>query len=513
MVSAIDNILGVAQRRQLIAIQRTQRGVDETQLRLATGLKVNSALDNPQNFFAARSLDNRSNDLQRLLDGIGQNIQVIKTADSAIKGVQNLLDTADALTADLELELTRLRESSKPLTDVITEDFPVAYYRLNEEAGNVAENLGSGGAAINGSYNANVTKGSEDELFLGQGGDSVGATFNATNVNERISIPDSPLINTGVHTQRTVELVFNAAHTNGRQVLYEEGGTVNALNIYIEDGYVYVNGRDAGAWGPVTIRTEIEANRTYHVSFVMDTDEGFFGGYLDGELFGTAVPNAPFPSHSANIGIGAMNGDSYYHDGPVNGNNFAFQGVIAEVAIYNDALTADDMKERFAATLLAESRAAEEKLEAIFDQLDELVLDAGYRGTNLLDGDTMTTFFNERRTSFLETEGDFFSAAGLGISESNFTTLEGISTKYAELRSALERVRSFGSSLANDLAIIQTREDFTLNMINTLVEGSDKLTVADQNEEGAKMLAAQVRQQVQVSVLAQPGLSIADFLI
>ena len=189
MVSAIDNILGVAQRRQLIAIQRTQRGVDETQLRLATGLKVNSALDNPQNFFAARSLDNRSNDLQRLLDGIGQNIQVIKTADSAIKGVQNLLDTADALTADLELELTRLRESSKPLTDVITEDFPVAYYRLNEEAGNVAENLGSGGAAINGSYNANVTKGSEDELFLGQGGDSVGATFNATNVNERISIP------------------------------------------------------------------------------------------------------------------------------------------------------------------------------------------------------------------------------------------------------------------------------------------------------------------------------------
>ena len=451
--------------------------------------------------------------MQRLLDGIGQNIQVIKAADAALESAQDLLNTAEALTADLELELTRLRESAETLNEVILDDNPVAYYRLNEEAGNVAENLGSAGAGLNGSYNANVTKGSEDELFLGVGGDSVGATFNGTNNNERISIPDSPLINTSPHTQRTVELVFNAAHTNGRQVLYEEGGTTNALNIYIEDGYVYVNGRDAGAWGPVTIRTEIEANRTYHVSFVMDTDEGFFGGYLDGELFGTAVPTTTFPSHSANIGIGGMNGDSYYHDGPVNGNNFTFQGVIAEVAIYNDALSKEDMERRFAATLLAESRAAEEKLEAVFDQLDELVLDAGYRGTNLLDGDNLTTFFNEHRTSSLVTEGDFFSAAGLGISVSDFTTLEGISTKYSELRSALERVRSFGSSLSNDLNVIQTREDFTQNMINNLQEGADKLTVADQNEEGAKMLAAQVRQQVQVSVLAQPGLSIADFLI
>ena len=69
-------------------------------------------------------------------------------------------------------------------------------------------------------------------------------------------------------------------------------------------------------------------------------------------------------------------------------------------------------------------------------------------------------------------------------------------------REALETVRNFGLTLANDLSVIQTREGFTQNMINTLSEGADKLTVADQNEEGAKLLALQTRQQLGVTSLS-----------
>ncbi|MCB1681383.1 MAG: flagellin, partial [Alphaproteobacteria bacterium] len=65
-----------------------------------------------------------------------------------------------------------------------------------------------------------------------------------------------------------------------------------------------------------------------------------------------------------------------------------------------------------------------------------------------------------------------------------------------------DTVRSFGNSIANDLAIIQTREDFTKNTINNLQEGADKLTVADQNEEGANLLALQTRQTLGVTSLA-----------
>jgi flagellin-like hook-associated protein FlgL len=63
-------------------------------------------------------------------------------------------------------------------------------------------------------------------------------------------------------------------------------------------------------------------------------------------------------------------------------------------------------------------------------------------------------------------------------------------------------VRSFGSTLANNLSIIQARRDFTESTINTLQAGADDLTVADQNEEGANLLALQTRQTLGVTSLS-----------
>ena len=100
------------------------------------------------------------------------------------------------------------------------------------------------------------------------------------------------------------------------------------------------------------------------------------------------------------------------------------------------------------------------------------------------------------------TEGVTFTADGLGLSEANFSRQDAVDGALAEVRSALEAVRAFGSTLANDLSIIQTRQDFTTNLVNTLQEGSDKLVVADQNEEGTKLLALQTRQQLGVTSLS-----------
>jgi flagellin len=144
----------------------------------------------------------------------------------------------------------------------------------------------------------------------------------------------------------------------------------------------------------------------------------------------------------------------------------------------------------------------EEEYTNILSQIDELVGDAGYRGTNLLNGDDLSTFFNEDRSSFLVTDGVVFTSGGLGISEANFGRIDSVDQAITELREATDTVRRFGNSIANDLAIIQTREDFTKNTINNLEEGSDKLIVADQNEEGANLLALQTRQTLGVTSLA-----------
>lgn len=92
-----DVTLTAALRSNLLSLQGTQRLLDSTQLRLATGKKVNSALDNPNNFFAAQSLGNRAGDMTRRLDGMGQAIQTLKAADEGLTAITSLLEQMQAI--------------------------------------------------------------------------------------------------------------------------------------------------------------------------------------------------------------------------------------------------------------------------------------------------------------------------------------------------------------------------------------------------------------------------------
>jgi flagellin len=85
-------------RSNLLLLQTTQTSLDRTQTRLSTGNKVNSALDGPTAFFAAKSLNQRASDLTSLKDGIGQSISTINAGDKGITAIQNLIDNATALT-------------------------------------------------------------------------------------------------------------------------------------------------------------------------------------------------------------------------------------------------------------------------------------------------------------------------------------------------------------------------------------------------------------------------------
>jgi flagellin len=89
--------LSSAVRQNLLSLQNTASLASVTQNRLATGKKVNSALDNPVNFFTASGLDSRSNDISNLLDGIGNGIQALKAADTGITSLTNLINTAKSI--------------------------------------------------------------------------------------------------------------------------------------------------------------------------------------------------------------------------------------------------------------------------------------------------------------------------------------------------------------------------------------------------------------------------------
>jgi len=90
-------ILSSAVRQNLLSLQSTADLLSQTQNRLSTGKKVNSALDNPTNFFTAAGLDSRASDINNLLDGIGNGVQVLQAANTGITSLQKLVDTAKSI--------------------------------------------------------------------------------------------------------------------------------------------------------------------------------------------------------------------------------------------------------------------------------------------------------------------------------------------------------------------------------------------------------------------------------
>jgi flagellin len=134
-------------------------------------------------------------------------------------------------------------------------------------------------------------------------------------------------------------------------------------------------------------------------------------------------------------------------------------------------------------------------------QINELAADASFNGINLLNGDDLLVKFNEDGTSSLNISGVTYDATGLGVTETDFSDIEG---DIALLDAATKTLRTQASTFGANLSVVQNRQDFTKNMINVLEAGAGNLTLADTNEEAANLLALQTRQS-----LAQSSLSLA----
>src|SRR3954451_4844931 len=93
-----DITLTAGVRQNLLSLQNTASLMALTQNRLATGKKVNSALDNPISFFTSQSLGNRASDLSSLLDSISNATQTLQAANNGLTSLTKLVQSAQAIT-------------------------------------------------------------------------------------------------------------------------------------------------------------------------------------------------------------------------------------------------------------------------------------------------------------------------------------------------------------------------------------------------------------------------------
>jgi flagellin len=168
-------------------------------------------------------------------------------------------------------------------------------------------------------------------------------------------------------------------------------------------------------------------------------------------------------------------------------------------------------------------------------QSNNLVNDSSYQGLNLVSSTA-----NQLKVSFSEKTGSVLSVDGANILVTNFAGLSGdagfvtnsvgvssiatagftvLSNGWSSvsnsislfdavidiLDSAITTIRTNAATLGSNVSLLQTRLDFTTSYVNTLTGGSDKLTLADLNEEGANLVALQTRQQLATQALAFAG--------
>ena len=552
-----DTVISASMRANLLSLQRTTSQMDKTQINLSTGKKVNSAVDDPVSFFTAKSLTNRANDLNKLLDAMGQSMTSLKQASTGIESITKLVEQATAIAGQARDALAAGTQEAKVegtvklagINDLTTRSgissTSQLTFTVNDKDGNVVLNAQNIAIAANDSTDQLVTKindlnqGLADPVIEAKVNDAGkleikaldGASFSLKFTGDTATpttaedLSFAQALGFGDTAQKVADGTLTGGVQNyAVQITASATASLNSLALY--------SGVNTLAQASDTLSSLFNESTatTNLVSGTVDAADKFVVGFNGGSqktynISGLSIQGlvdkintdftgklaASFDGSTGKINIRSTDAvvdtvEFGVHDETTTNAitarfGFGVAGAVTATAggAGEDATNIESIQLGSAAADLA---TYESDYNKIRDQIDSLVKDAGYRGTNLLNGDTLTTVFNEDRSTSIATKGEVVTSAGLGLDKANFGNAVGVDASLEQVRTAVNSLRSFASSVANDLNVIQTRQDYTKETVNTLQEGADKLTIADPNEEGATMMALQTRQQLAVSALS-----------
>jgi flagellin len=480
---AINDVsLTTGMRSNLLSLQGTVDLLNRTQNRLSSGKKVNSAIDNPVSFFASQALTARASTIDALKDGMGQAIQTIQSADKGIKAITAMIEQAKGI-GQAALSAA---EGAGMDTETVT---------LNSVAiGDTIQFVDAAGTTLTAGPTAAVvtTYNSFTLTFGGEAletGDTVvvgGSTFTAS-IGGTAVAGDKKFIVTGVaandveQLETAIDNFFGTAFTT----------TVTANALAITPGTVGLNSTSVAQGASsiveiaITSSTSTAAGALTALQFQRTGDDTTDAQNLANLINNnTAIHTTAGYTATASEGVLTLSKATDITAGNI---------LVSDAATMVEAAVAG-------ATATAELTALQAQYNEMLVQISAVADDSGYKGKNLLANDNLVVQF-EGNT--LTVDGfDASAIVGLGITAATWTAGGNIDTDIGLLDDALVTIRQNSSTLAGNLSVITVRNDFSTNMINTLIEGSDKLTLADSNEEGANMLMLQTRQTLATTALS-----------
>ena len=396
-------VLSASVRQNLLSLQSTAQLLATTQNNLATGNKVNSALDNPTSYFTAQALNNRAGDINNLLDSIGNGVQVLQAANTGITSLQSLIANAQSI-ANQVLQAPTGYSTKSTLTSTAI-------------AGATANNLlGTPGAFTNATVTGTAIAGAAltttklsaltsavttaDSLtidgktiaFASSGGNVIaasGATLDLTNatVGDLLTAIDTI---TGTATPSTLGSTALTLSTGTAQDLVIGGtaGTLTKLGLTAgttarAGGTTALGGLvlDIAATGNGTASAITFGTSAGQVSTLNGLNTALAANNLQASIDSTGVITITTTNNAASATIGAITGTA-------TGSGKAFNGLTAAAPV------ADPNSQATRSSLVAQ-------YNQVLAQINTTSQDSSFNGINLLNGDTLNLTFDETGASKL----------------------------------------------------------------------------------------------------------------
>lgn len=441
-----DVTLTSAVRQNLLSLQSTTDLIGRTQNRLSTGLRVSNAIDDPVSFFQAKGLADRATDFEEKKSNIDQGISSLTAATDALTAIENLVQQLKGLATNAKSAST-----TTEITNIVSQfnDLRTQINNLTTDSTYQGLNL----IAATGST-LSVTFSNDTASVLNVNSVDVTVGGNGLNVARLTANTGDFTFNIGAVSvgQFSSALTTTITNTAGSGATSGITGTLvlNSISVSVAGKSAQVLSvgdtitlKYGGLSFTVNIASSIDAYGNLSGNFITA------GTYSAGESVVFKAITGSVSATSAGTGFSAASAGSGFSAG-VSKLSVVFTAVAAAAAVTGVTL--------------------------------------GF-GVLKLTGASVDT-----------AETDAIRAVGVG-----FTTE--LNSRIQNLDSALTTLRSRAQVLGANVAVLQTRLDFTKNYVNTLSAGAGKLTLADLNEEGANLLALQTRQQLGIQSLAFAGQS------
>ncbi|PZU91480.1 MAG: flagellin [Chelatococcus sp.] len=438
-------------RSALSSLQSTTVQAQASQFKLATGKKVNSAVDNPVNYFTAASLDQRSSQLTGLLDGISNGIQTVQAASKGIDGITKLVNSLQSTIKQAQSDAAQNRPT-KAGTALSTATEQVATSKSLKDVALDKKLVDDNGA----------TADTATATYAG----NLGIADDADGVRAAISIKAG---------STTYTASFDAKTSTVRDVVNEINKSGIATAFVDEKGQLNVKGTGSD-----------------------DVQFGFAATAVTAAVAGSPTTAEIDTANAAAVTAAGT------------GTNNTAIGFLAADATAGGAIKGQSVTSAVRSNLIDQYNDLRSKIDdlakdASFNGINLLKGDRLSIQFNEKAGKNQTK---------LDIQGSDVTSDNLGIVKAGNTTLAGqvnfqndsdLESATKALTGALTSLKSLSSTFGANLSVAQTRQDFTKDMADVLSTGASNLVNVDANAEAANLLALQTRQQ-----LSQTALSLSN---